>query len=208
MNIQPLKELPEIAKAKARHYARELKKARMKDVDIKYRLEYEVLRRAYAELAKGTKVLDIHQAIAAGGFYDNMFPKLAIARADQRDVRMRWGAGTRIEYHSGQNKWGTYEKHSIRHVDVGITHNRTTREGWIVTLDASSRVPKIPLEHIPEGKPLSKFYILWEVEKWEQAHIDRDPYLLRYLGGPFYAVVAEWDLTDLEVSIQKHMRFS
>lgn len=62
---------------------------------------------------------------------------------------------------------------------------------------------------LPEGKSLSDHYTLWEVEKWEDrdpVHVNRDPYLLKPLGGPFYAVVGEWELTDLERSLQQYMQ--
>jgi hypothetical protein len=35
---------------------------------------------------------------------------------------------------------------------------------------------------------------------------DRDPYLLRHVGGALYAVLAAWDLTDLERAIMSARR--
>jgi hypothetical protein len=48
--------------------------------------------------------------------------------------------------------------------------------------------PKATLEH---------FHILWEAV-WQPHTAPRDPMLLKHLGGVFYAVVAVWDLTELE----------
>ena len=45
------------------------------------------------------------------------------------------------------------------------------------------------------------WHILWEVEKWanQQHNVtpDIDPYLLKHVTGSLYAVIAEWDLTNL-----------
>ncbi len=44
--------------------------------------------------------------------------------------------------------------------------------------------------------------ILWEVKRWSSQRItaepDRDPLLLRQIGGDLYAIMAQWDLTELE----------
>jgi hypothetical protein len=49
---------------------------------------------------------------------------------------------------------------------------------------------------------LAEYFIPWEVEQWANRRIssrpDRDPYLRKHIGGDLYAVVAEWDLTELE----------
>jgi hypothetical protein len=37
-------------------------------------------------------------------------------------------------------------------------------------------------------------------EKWEQL-APVDPLLLKHLGGPFYVVLAAWDLTDVERAV-------
>jgi hypothetical protein len=40
--------------------------------------------------------------------------------------------------------------------------------------------------------------ILWEAE-WQ--HVPSDPLLLRHITGPLYAVLASWDLTELERAV-------
>jgi hypothetical protein len=69
-------------------------------------------------------------------------------------------------------------------------------------------VPMIPAAvrlTLPTGTTDRDSFILWEVEEWADRRIgsraDRDPYLLRHLGGDLWAVLAEWDLTELERAV-------
>ena len=70
-------------------------------------------------------------------------------------------------------------------------------------------VPMVPADVRPKGA-LSNFFVLWEVQAWaSRAQVmqpDRDPYLLKHLAGDLYAVVAEWELTDLERAIMTGRR--
>jgi hypothetical protein len=99
----------------------------------------------------------------------------------------------------------------IEHVEAAVPKPnalaRTTSDGWRVWHDGYARVPMIPANVRPKTGAEQDWYILWEVEKWadNQRSIipDLDPYLLKHLGGSLYAVLAEWDLTDLERSIMK-----
>lgn len=59
-------------------------------------------------------------------------------------------------------------------------------------------VPSVPVWLRPEGH-LSEYHILWEAE-WEVAP-PVDPILLKYVSGPMYAVIAQWDLTPVERAV-------
>jgi hypothetical protein len=59
-------------------------------------------------------------------------------------------------------------------------------------------VPKIPASLRPKGD-LNKYYILWEVEKWQA--VPKDPYLLKRLTKNMFVILAGWDLTELERSV-------
>jgi hypothetical protein len=62
-------------------------------------------------------------------------------------------------------------------------------------------VPMVPPDVLPpRGADLSKHFILWEVESWDVSP-PVDPILLRPIGGDLYAVVAQWDLTEIERTI-------
>lgn len=66
-------------------------------------------------------------------------------------------------------------------------------------------IPAAVRAEIPVGTRDASCHILWEVEVWSDTRLgpqaDRDPYLLRYLGGDLWMVLGEWDLTDLERAV-------
>lgn len=69
-------------------------------------------------------------------------------------------------------------------------------------------VPPIPFHLRPNGDA-SKYFILWEVEKWEEYRSPRapgDPLLLERIAHPIYVVVAQWDLSELEKRILESFR--
>lgn len=60
--------------------------------------------------------------------------------------------------------------------------------------------------HVPPGlRPrhsLDGYATLFEVEEWAKSPAPpRDPALLKHIGGDLYAVLATWDLTELERSV-------
>lgn len=63
-----------------------------------------------------------------------------------------------------------------------------------------ARVPFIPPQHRPRFR-LDRYHLLWDAV-WEQA-LPVDPLLLKHLDGPFYAVLAAWDLTPLEQAVMR-----
>jgi hypothetical protein len=65
--------------------------------------------------------------------------------------------------------------------------------------DAETLVPIVPPQLRPKHK-IENYHTLWEVESWTLVP-PRDPMLLRHLGGYLYAVLAVWDLTDLERAV-------
>ena len=77
---------------------------------------------------------------------------------------------------------------------------RYTRSWW-------AQVPMIPpigVRLAGGGSKLRHHVVLWEAEWSERrpaALPPYDPYLLRPLGGDLYAVVSEWDLTEIERAV-------
>jgi hypothetical protein len=65
-----------------------------------------------------------------------------------------------------------------------------------------SMVPIVPPRHRPAvATTLASYLVLWEVDTWTWASPPLppgDPALLRHVGGDIYAVLATWDLTELE----------
>lgn len=162
--------------------------------------EYEAAALGYRELAAGRPLLNLTDSILRGGLGADERPRLAIARADRGEcwVEIR---GRSVTFGS-DNRWRSPRSDTLRHT---ITHNWTFSRFPNI---GYALVPMIPADvraTIRANADLSKLFILWEVEHWaERSNLvrpDRDPYLLRHIAGDLYAVVAQWDLTDLERAI-------
>ena len=177
------------------------------------RSEYErfdrALARGYKELAKGSRLIRLTDALRAGGTqvrtwtYDRWsdgrwvktpgigtFPRLAVARADARhcmcsglnrdgDVTF-WADGGRRKA----------DKVSIDGVFGAVSD--TNRQ------DHKAIVPTIPPMFRPPFK-LSNYHLLWEAE-WDLMP-PVDPALLKHLAGDLYVLLAVWDLTELEQAV-------
>lgn len=178
--------------------------------------EYEALEKGYAALAAGTPLIDVETALRDCPVDAIGRPRLAIARADRKQVRMDWprrsqfcSFHTATAYRSDQ-RWPTLTES----FHLGREHDHTATHSWMddptklyeADLEGYALVPLIPAEHRPNGA-LRRYHILWEVEEWaENRHRtepDRDPYLLEHLAGSLYRVIAEWDLTDLERAVMR-----
>lgn len=61
-------------------------------------------------------------------------------------------------------------------------------------------MPRIPPQHRPAAKHLSGYHILFEAD-WRS--IPADPYLLKKIGKDAWAVVAAWDLTEVELLVMR-----
>lgn len=156
--------------------------------------EYQAAEAGYAALAEGTPLISLTEAIRGGGFDEKMRPKLAIARADRKQVHYRqdWN-GTRWFDTSSNGTQGTENGLAVA---IEAPGNSDSRHGYAL-------VPMVPADVRQKVTgQLKDYFILWEVEQWADKRLstkpDRDPYLLKHIGGDLYAVVAEWDLTPLE----------
>jgi hypothetical protein len=160
--------------------------------------EDEAIAAAYRAAARGHQLISLSAAVALGGFFDNGLPRIAITRADAKvcTVDRRWGNGDTLTY--------TDEYASGRHVTalVGANHVRVAvpnlppagRNGW----HATTTVPVVAPRFRPRrAHRLRALHILWEVEAWDLIP-PRDPALLRHIRGDLWAVLATWDLTDVE----------
>ena len=166
---------------------------------------------AYRALADGTPLLSLQDAFRnlvelntespGEGFDDKWRPAVAVARADRRQVEFSWSRTTLT--FDAHRYGGRSSDTLVRRVDVGV--ECPTERPWTTT--GYALVPMIPAEvrNAMSGRVRDHF-VLWEVEAWSDRRIraepDRDPLLLRPIGDPattdLYAVVAEWDLTEVE----------
>jgi hypothetical protein len=151
------------------------------------------LRRAY-KLAAKYRLINVAAALKETGLNEKGQPRLALARADWKNVAFTsgWidGVGTRRCF--SHTRW--LKDNYIRYViPDGIYPTDALTKNSL-----SSPVPHIPPSVRPKYK-LENYHILFEVKSWEE--YPADPYLLRHVHGWIYAVVAEWELSPLELMI-------
>lgn len=197
MNVQTITEPQESATAKLKAYRAQLH--RRADA------EYQAIAKGYEALAKGLPLIDLGAVMRDVECDEKGRPKLAIARADRRQVRFRTNTW-----------WGNRQAFDTRERDVAsetlyVEVDLPQFDGY--RSDGYALVPLVPADAVERAGgrvALKNHFVLWEVEKWSdrslRAQPDRDPYLLRHLGGDLYAVVAEWYLTDLERAVMAGRR--
>lgn len=217
MNLAPV----EISRVGARERALEYSRAAKQAKTARERQEFEQIARAYRVAARDdVALISLTRTIAAGDTIvrtrvwnkglenerrqHSLLPKLAACRWDaafcyslgvQRD-----GA---VEFIDALGRGQRYQKGRLR-LDAGTFelpdgfeagHDvQWTYSGW------SAMVPIVPPRHRP-ARGMGDLLVLWEVEQWAWATVPPppgDPALLRHVAGDIYAVVATWDLTELE----------
>lgn len=156
----------------------------------------EAVMRGYLQLSLGRRIIDLERAITEGGEDAQFRPRLAVARADATQVGLRrWRDGSvSFETGSGGREAAVGSRMQRRfHFPAGTLPTTITTTAW-----ASAIVPTIPPHFRPVG--LDQYHILWEAE-WRPHVAPKDPALLRALGGGLYAVLAVWDLTEIEQAV-------
>jgi hypothetical protein len=159
--------------------------------------------RGYRQLARGRRLISLEAAIAAGGTlaYEHRewngamrtyaLPKIAVCDA----------TAERCIYHGSH--FSADQEVNVRSgglVGRWWVRNPAAGSGWHPTV--TTIVPTVPPDLRPAGG-LGGYHILWEVESWQAAQPPRDPALLKWIGGDLWAVLAVWDLTELERLILK-----
>lgn len=191
MNVNTIVIAPEVAKAKLDEYSNQIKGKRLEEDDL--------LRSLYKSVLKGARVINILEAFRSTGLNELGQPKLAIARADAKEIFFRPRAwtpdGDRTVF--TMDRW--FEAYHVRkYVPLPPNTFINPRGDGL-----RSVVPHIPPAVRPTTKP-ENYHILFEVEKWEEYPVD--PFLLRRISGYLYVVEAEWELTPLEASLLGSMR--
>ena len=191
MNVEVMAEAKNVAKLKWREYKDALKKNPSNGF-------FKDMTATYNQLKSGRKLIDINAVMAKCPLDAKGFPKLAIARADS-DVcccSIQGSTGNTI-FHSGQPTWRTSRKRvTVNGVIHPLSWSKYTEQKY-------SLLPMIPPSVYPKGR-LSNYYILWEVDKWEDRNPllpPTDPWLLKRINAHIFVVLAEWELTELERSV-------
>jgi len=152
----------------------------------------EEIRRTYRLIAQGRVIIQALESIKLAGRNDEGWPKLAIARADQKS---QW-----CTLHSDGS--ATMQPSAWFRRSRGISKvafswpagafPQPARGNW----RAEAMVPLIPLPLRPK-RGLQNYHVLWESE-WT-GKVPFDPMLLRRIGrADLWLVVAAWDLTEVE----------
>ena len=165
----------------------------------------------YKALARGQQVVRLSQTMKAGGVdvltfpgrwsaatVEVTLPKLAVARANRTTV-WTFGIGDR----GGCVMQTKRQPHVNNNFDVtrfpdGTFDPGERDEGWVPRIRAV--VPNVPPRLRPRAG-LGNFHILFEAEWGLDPEPPVDPALLRHIGGDLYAVIATWDLTELERAV-------
>ena len=149
----------------------------------------------YKALAQGHELISLSETIRTAGVDEMGLPRLAIGRADARWIYthgvMLDGSVTFRMDKVAQDRDGS------RRVQLPAGTLPPPRR---ITWDTyTAMVPMTPLPLRPRGIRLSSCHVLWEAN-WRLV-VPEDPALLRHVAGDLYAVVAVWDLTELERTV-------
>lgn len=164
--------------------------------------ELLALRDAYAAAADGKPLIQLSLAISNAPRDRHGRPQLAIARADRRHVTLQLHNRNGVCEFSTVSPRSTRRWHSRSSLVVEIPWPTPNR--YVI---GHALVPLIPPDVLETVTPrdLRGYHILFEVEAWADepldAQPDRDPYLLRHVTGDLWAIIAEWDLTDIERAV-------
>jgi hypothetical protein len=157
--------------------------------------------RGYKALSEGKKLISLTHAITAGGVDEIGRPRLAIARADEARIQMMIQENGEVRFDPNFNGRASSPDRLFRFPSgVLPAPQRTVANVWNEPWDGrwEASLPFIPpLYRPPHG--MVNYHLLWEAE-WRRGRgaQRRDPMLLRRIGGDLFAVVAAWDLTEIE----------
>lgn len=165
-------------------------------VRARHDAEDAAIMRGYKALSAGNQVLDLQAAFDAAGLDDLSRPRLAIAKAKDRRVFCILRDQVCV-FTSQTNAWGSPRDNASDRVTVALPANPDRRR-MSQHRDLIAPVPNIPPQFRPK-RIFATHRVLWEVEKWGE--VPEDPMLLKALGGNLYAVLAVWDLTELERAV-------
>jgi hypothetical protein len=157
----------------------------------------EALAAGYRAAARGLPLVRLSDCVQRGGFFDNGLPRIAVARAVQPECSVRWDGDDLIFGDGFSRNYGALVGQNTVRVHIAQPPDRDYRRQW---QRGQALVPLIPPRYRPRPRRLRHCHILWEVESWTRIP-PRDPALLRHIRGDLWAVLAVWDLTELERAV-------
>jgi hypothetical protein len=160
------------------------------------------MKKVYSQLKSGRKVVDINKIFEASLVNEKYEPKLAIAKAMNKEISMEYWENGTVLFSNGRGKWG---RTTTDDIVISNIFPKLPREQWDGQYsnrkNRKAPVPAIPASIRPKGS-LEGYYILWEVEKWAKIP-PKDPYLLRRITPNMFVVVAGWNLSELERAVMR-----
>ena len=147
----------------------------------------QLIMKAYRAIARGGKLIDLHESFKKSGCDLTGKPYLALARADATRVRGSIDWKGDVEFRSNIGRYSRTDYVFPRNLWAGLVP-------WKGEVEA--RVPIIPPEY--RRSNLAAYRILFEAA-W--GTVTEDPLLLEPLGGALYRVIAHWDLTVIEQAV-------
>jgi hypothetical protein len=167
-----------------------------------WKTEDVALMQAYKHLARGTAVIDLQAAMAQAGskLFDGCpipLPCLAIVNADAPECFLELVSDGSARF--ATSKGVTGRKGCVRFPAGTFPIAPDNRREFWPHASQVTMTPIIP-PHLRPKYDLSGYRTLWEVEQWKKEP-PKDPMLLKPLGGMLYAVLATWDLTEMERAV-------
>lgn len=192
MNIEPaVMQSRDVSHRMMREYRQSIEDKRATKDDV-------AIYRGLRAVLRGQKVIDINLAMGLGGLDAQGHPRFAIVRANAPRTYLR-RHGSFYRFSSKSSDWDGRVKHA--HIDVAAVHFGSRPLGaphfWDMQND-EAQTPSIPPQHRPSGN-LADYHILYEAE-WRKVP-PVDPFLLKRIDGPFFLVLAAWNLSPLEQAI-------
>lgn len=193
MDLAPLEISEEEAKEKLVEYEAALR--------VERNAEDEAIAMGYRAAARGLQIIRLSACMDAAGGFDNGLPRLAVARPDARVCWVQIGSvlDDRVsivfsDEERVDNRGALVGAHTVRTTQAvpSYTHNRRWRGRTVV--------PLVPPRYRPRRPRLNRCHVLWEVEEWNTV-APVDPALVRHIRGDLWAVLATWDLTELERAV-------
>lgn len=167
------------------------------------------------QLSQGKALIDIYKVMEKAGINKHNQPKLAIARADWKEVHFRKRDSGRGFFSINNKEWAVKTDGDVDlqpetfaqwlRVKEDITmSDKTIRKAdsrWDIEKERiKTKVPIIPIHLMPDGD-LKNYYILWEVKQWEDLPEQKDPLLLKRITENLFVILSAWEVTALEQSI-------
>lgn len=203
-----------VPEEEAKEQSRLLKQLFKENASIAKNGIYRDLQRVYGHMKHGGKIIDIFQVLKATGLDEDGNPRIAICRADGKKCYLsKQSDGAAIFSHVPPERWGRREarktyKEILTPEGTFVWQDKegkpTTRYYEIKDSEVSTIAPIIPPHILIESVKhnLKNYHILWETEDWN-VEPPRDPLLLKMITPNLFAILATWELTELERAIIK-----